>query len=165
MRNMALGRLLPPAAIAFVLCLGCNASTPQPEKAAGDAASHDDHDHEGHDHEQGEHADHPKTYAEAVAKVEALETEMREALAKGETKKADLALHEVGHVLEDVAQLAKEASFSTAQQLDVKKDVDELFEHFGTIDDRIHGDLEVSYDEFAEKIHAAVERLHERVEK
>jgi chromosome segregation ATPase len=85
---------------------------------------------------------------------------MREALEKGEKDKADDALHEIGHVLEHVDELAEKASLSEAQRDDVKKDVEELLDHFSAIDEKIHGDEQVAHDELSEKIHAAIERLH-----
>ena len=175
MRRIGIGNLLPWAAIACFVCLGCNKPASQPEVAGdADAASHEEHDHdhdahhdhddEGHDHGEADH-DHPQTYAEAVEKVEGLETEMREALANGDTEKADDALHEIGHVLEHVAELSKDASLSADEQDEVKKDVAELFDHFGVLDEKIHGEEEFTYDEYSEKIHAAIERLHQRAAK
>lgn len=169
--------------LAFVSCLGCNQSPPAekvPEAAHEDQEhghdhAHEGHDHEGHDHEghgheghdhaHGEHAEESKTYAEAVEKVEAARDTIRDSLAAGEKDKADGALHELGHVLEAVPGLAKESALSVEDQEAVKKDVEELFDLFGKLDEQIHGNLEVTYDAFAEKIDGAVTRLHERIEK
>jgi hypothetical protein len=128
--------------------------------------AHGDHDHahdnhEGHGH--GEHGEPSKTYAEAVAKVEASRNAIRDGLAAGEKSKADGQLHELGHVLERIPELAKD--FTAEQQAEVKKDVEELMDEFGKLDEQIHGEKEVTYDEFSAKIDAAIERLHERVAK
>jgi len=171
-------RYFPIGALAFALCLGCNSDQPSEPTAEH---SHDDHaheagehahDHAGHnhaghehgDHEHGAHGDTSKTYAEAVEKVEAARDAIRDSLAAGEKDKADAALHEVGHVLERIPELAKE-SLPEAEQADVKKDVEEIFDLFGKLDEQIHGGAEITYDTFADKIDAVVERLHVRTEK
>ena len=161
--------------LAFVFCLGCNQS-PTAEKAPEAAHedhdhehahdhAHEGHDHEGHDHAHDEHAEESKTYAEAVEKVEAARDTIRDSLAAGEKDKADTALHALGHVLEAVPELAKKSTLSAEDQEAVKKDVEELFDLFGKLDEQIHGNLEITYDTFGEKIDAAVTRLHERIEK
>ncbi len=163
--------------LAFVLSLGCNHSPPAeqaPEAAHGDSEhgdhehghdhAHEGHDHEGHDHAHGEHGGASKTYAEAVEKVVAARDTIRDNLAAGEKDKADAALHELGHVLERIPALIKESTLSDEEKEAAKKDIDELFEQFDKLDEQIHGDLEITYDAFAEKIDAAVSRLHERIE-
>jgi hypothetical protein len=99
-----------------------------------------------------------------VEKLEALRTTVSDSLKAKDTNKADDAVHEVGHVLEDIPELAKEA-VDEAQHADLKKDVEELFDHFEKLDDEIHSGKEVSYDAVGEKIDAAIERLHARIKK
>lgn len=166
-------RYLPLAALMLAFCSGCNTASKQPPAAEahddhdhdhGHEHGHDDHAHEGHDHgdhEHGEH-DHPeiKTYAEAVEIIEASRDKIRDSLAAGETEKADEALHSLGHTLEHVGELS--GDFADDVRSEIKKDVDELFELYGKIDEQIHGKLEVTYDAVADKIDAAVERLHSR---
>ncbi len=169
---VATGRLLTVSMFACALCLGCGSSTPPAEPTAATDSDHDhehadhehaDHDHE-HDHAQHEH-EHPETYAAAVAEVKELNATLREALDKGETEKADEAVHEVGHVLEHVADLAKAETLSDADQEEVKQHVDSLFDSFGKIDEQIHSGTEVTYDEVVEKINAAIESLEQHVKK
>ena len=162
--------------LAFVFCVGCNQSPPaEPStEAAHDDLEHGEHSHEGHEHEghdhahgehaHGEHGEAAKTYAEAVEKVEAARDTIRDSLAAGDKDKADGALHALGHVLERIPELAKEAALSAEHQEAAKKDADELFDLFGKLDEQIHGDLEITYATFAEKIDAAVTRLYERIE-
>lgn len=166
------------AGLALVAFLGCQ---PAGKDKATDASheehshehgdhdhAHDDHehahgDHAGHDHGHGEHGEPSKTYAEAVAKVEATRNAIRDGLAAGEKSKADGQLHELGHVLERIPELAKD--FTEEQRAEVKKDVEELMDEFGKLDEQIHGEKEVTYDAFSTKIDAAIERLHGRVAK
>jgi hypothetical protein len=157
---------LPLLAIALVLCLGCNASKSDADKADSKAAAHDDHDdheHEGHEHEHAEHGHHhAETYAEAVEELEGLRDTLRDSLKAGDREKGDAAVHEIGHVLDNLEGLAKRAELSAEKQVDVKKDVEALFVHFDKIDEAFHAsdDQEVPYDEHAEDIDAAIERLH-----
>jgi hypothetical protein len=168
MRRFAHNRFLALAALAAAFCVGC-----AEKKSASIVNDGHDHEHEGHDHAHGEHGhdhgdkghsheDDSKTLAEAVGKVQALRTTMSEAFGKGEKDKADDAVHQVGHVLERVEELVKESTLTDEQKADAKKDIEELFEHFGEIDKRIHDDKDVAYDEFSAKIDSAIERLHER---
>ncbi|MEX2114942.1 MAG: hypothetical protein WD845_17245 [Pirellulales bacterium] len=158
--------LLPTLAIAFVLCVGCNAPTTEVVEKDGETAAHDDHDHKDHDHAEHDHH-HAETYAEAVAELETLRDTLRDSLKAGERDKGDVAVHEFGHVLDSLPKLAATAKLTVEQQADVKKDVEELFEHFEKIDEAFHGDKDqvVPYDEHAEKIDAAIERLHGQVAK
>ncbi len=164
----ALGPLvyLPLLAIALVLCVGCNAPKSDTAKDDSEAAAHDDHEHTDHDHADHKHAEHDhhhaETYAEAVAELESLRDTLRDSLKAGDRDKGDVAVHEFGHVLDSLPKLAEAAKLSVEKQADVKKDVEELFEHFEKIDEAFHGDKDqpVPYDEHAEKIDAAIERLH-----
>ena len=159
------------AALALIVLMGCQPTAQKTEEAAHDDHGHEHaheghdhaHDHEGHDHAHGEHGEPSKTYAEAVEKVEAARNAIRDGLAAGEKNKADGQLHELGHTLEAIPGLAKE--LTEAEQADVKKDVEELMDEFGKLDEQIHGEKEVTYDAFSEKIDAAIERLHSRVAK
>jgi len=159
--------------LAFVLSLGCSQSPPAekaPEAAHDDHEhAHEGHDHEGHDHAHGEHGhgEHggaSKTYAEAVEKVVAARDTIRDNLAAGDKDKADTALHELGHVLERFPALIKESTLSDEEKEAASKDVDELFEQFDKLDEQIHGETEITYEAFSEKIDTAVSRLHDRVE-
>jgi hypothetical protein len=157
-------RLLPLGALLLAFATGCNTSPKQPAADAGHEDhdhEHGDHDHDHADHEHGEH-DHAeiKDFPQAVEMIEASRDKIRETLAAGETEKADGALHELGHTLEHVGELTSD--FSDEVRSEIKKDVDELLDLYGTIDEQIHGEKKVTYDAVSEKIDAAVKRLHDR---
>ncbi len=160
----------------YVLYLcGCNPSAPESRRGASEAVDehdhdehdHDEHDHDEHDHDEHDHdqddanhaTDHPETYAEAVALVAKLQLQIKEALATGDIKVADVPLHEIGHVLEAIPTLADKQSLSEADEEAVKKAVDTLFDAFGQIDEKVHGDGEPSYTPYAEKIESAIGTL------
>lgn len=135
--------------VALLVWTGCNSSASKP-------AHHDDHEHE-----HGKHA-HPETYAEAVHELQELRDEIRESLAKGDTKTADPLVHEVGELLDEIPELAEKESFAPADVLAVKAAASELKGHFGKIDEKLHGKEGVTYDEVAKPIDAAVEALGKR---
>lgn len=160
-------RLLACLVSAFaVSLLGCGTKSSTSEKPA--PAAHDEHGHDhdhAHDHKHEGDADHPHTFAEAVEKVQQLRTAVRDNLAAKEKGKADDAVHEVGHVLEDLPKLAESASLAPEALSEVKKATDELLDLFGKIDEQIHADKEPNYDEVSAKIDAAVEQLQAKVAK
>jgi len=151
--------------ILAVASLGCGASNATVEKAADPAhEKHDGHDHDhAHDHKHEGHEDHPHTYAEAVEKVKELRNAVRDHLAAKETGKADEAVHEVGHVLEDLPKLAE--THTAEDQAEVKQASEELLDLFGKIDEQLHADKEPNYDEVSAKIDAAVEKLQGKLPK
>jgi hypothetical protein len=156
--------LLAAVVIGFVGC-GPSSST----KPASNVAKHDDHEHE-RGHKEGKHGDeaghkehHPDTYAEAVKEIDELRTTVKNALAKDDTEKADKPLHEVGHILEDVVALAQKASLDAAKQDEIKKAVEQLFDSFGKVDEKIHGRKGSTYEEESQKIDAAMATLRQYV--
>ncbi len=167
MLRARLGLVLVGFAVVLFAASGCGQS---PKKDA--ATGHEDHDHEhghehGHEHaheghEHAEGGDHPKTYAEAVTKIAALHDTVRDSLSAKENSKADEAVHELGHLLEDVPGLAGAASLSADDLADVKKAAEELLDLYGKIDEQLHGGKDIAYDELSAKIDAAVDRLKSR---
>lgn len=146
--------LLVFVGIALGCALGCQRSATD---AAGQAAADHDHDHgNGHDH----HGDAPQNFAEAVEKLVSLHDQIRDGFAKDDVESAHGPLHDVGHLLEDLAKLAEKHT-PALDVAAVKKDADELFDLYGKVDEKLHGDEGSTYGEVAEKVDAAVERLHE----
>lgn len=140
---------------AYLNFVGCNSSPPKP---APNAAKHDDHEH-GHE-------EHPDTYAEAVARIDELRTEIKDALAKNDTKTADKPLHEVGELLleGDIAGLAKKASLDEAPQAEIKQAVSQLVDSFDAIDQKVHDPSKgATYEEMSDKIDAALATLRQHV--
>ena len=124
---------------------GCN-NAPSTPKATH---AHDDHDH----------AEDPKTLAEAIAAIVKLRDTVRDGFAKNDTAHADEALHEVGHLFEQLPPLALKAGLSAEDAATFKQSTDELFDLFGKIDAKVHGKEGLTYTEASAKIDAAVERL------
>lgn len=123
-----------------------------------------DHDHEKHAHSEAEHV--PETYADAVNEIESLRKSIKEHFDVKKLEEADSAVHEVGHILEEVVKLAEKASLNSDDLGDVKKNVDILFDAFEKIDDRLHskGSSKGSdYSEVSNEIEAAVAVLKTKV--
>lgn len=151
---------------------GCNPSAPESRRDVSEAVDehgHDEHDHDAHDHDAHDHDehdhdqdaaddanDHPETYAEAIALVVKLQLQIKETLAAGDIEAADIPLHAIAHVLEELPVLAHKQSLSEADEEAVKKAVDALFDAFGQIDEKVHGDGKPAYAPYAEKIESAI---------
>jgi len=129
--------------------IGCEAKEQAKGKVAGKAGAVpnvDDHDH-------GDHK--PATsLKEALETIEKYRAEIKEAFSKKQPEDADDTIHEVGHSLESLTNLAGATTEEAKQS--VKKAVDELFACFGAMDDTVHGKLGKSYDEVGDRIDAAL---------
>lgn len=158
-----------------------------PALAKGDDhAGHDhaDHDHAGHDHaekeagsegaeggamaeqdHEGHH--HPETLADLVAELDRLTGIVRGGLEKGVREEADSAVHEFGHLVEDVEALAKEAKLPEGVEAAVVKAGSDLFDAFDKLDQAIHGsgDVAEAWKAQAEGIDAALKTLKDAVAK
>jgi hypothetical protein len=155
MRKLSIRLTLAATACLGLATLGCtppaaveSPSSNKPPMAA-DELEHAD---------EGDHV-HAETYADAVAQVEALRNEIRDAFAKGEGASADAAVHKIGHALEDMAMLAKKAALSEADQLEVGTSVEKLLDAFEKVDEKLHGGVGVEYDKVATDVDAAFASL------
>lgn len=160
-----------------IVLIGCEPVPPAapPKAPAKDAHAHDDHEHgdhahDDHDHKDGDHKhdDHadeaaPKTYAEAIEKIETLRKSIKDNFDADKLKEADTAVHEVGHILESVVKLSAKESLSPEDTETVKKSVETLFDQFGKIDDKLHGGMGSTYNDVAKEIEAAIAALQSKV--
>lgn len=150
-----LSLLLVVVGIPLACATGCQGSATD---AGAQASANHDHEHgNGHDHDHGEV---PKTFSEAVEKLVALRDKIRDGFAKDDVEAAHGPLHDVGHLLEDLTKLAEKHT-PAVDLAAVKKDADELFDLFGKVDEKLHGEEGATYKDVSDKIDAAVERLHE----
>lgn len=133
----------------------------EPSTASNPSAESHGHDHEAHGDEHG-HA-HPQSFAEAVAEIDRLRAEIKTSFAAGDLAKADGPVHEIGHLLEELPQLAAKQSLSEAEQQEqVKQAVGSLMDSFAALDERVHGGDSAgkSYEEVAAQIDAAFAELN-----
>lgn len=181
-------------ASALVPVAGCQPAAPPqpaastrpvvgPAEASHDA--HEGHDHAGHDHDakrQGSTAEpaaaeagdgdheghhHPESLADLVGELDRLVGTVREGMEAGVSEKADSAVHEFGHLVEDVEALAKKAELPADVQEAVVKAGAALFESFDKLDQAIHGggDVAAAWKEQGEGIDAAMKTLKDAVAK
>lgn len=115
------------------------------------------------EHVHDENHVHAETYPEAIAQLETMRNEIRDAFAKGEGMSADETVHAVAHALEDVTALAKKASLSEEDQVAVGTAVESLFDAFERIDEKLHGGEGADYSDVASEIDAAFEVLKKYV--
>jgi ABC-type Zn2+ transport system substrate-binding protein/surface adhesin len=113
------------------------------------AHSHDDHDH---DHDQSHAPGKPAVdFPGAVAEVVRLDDTIRKAFAEQDTAAADEPIHAIGHLLEQLPELAN-AHGSGVDVAAVKKSSGLLFEAYSRIDGKLHGGDGSDYDTEAQGI-------------
>lgn len=151
-------------AIALLACYplsGCG-NGGDPENAAQSEA-HDDHDHDHHG-EEGHGHDHPETLAEAVAEIAATSDAIKAAMEADDLKKADGPVHSIGHLLEELEELAKKQELSEEQMTVLTTARDALFEAFAGLDETIHGKTDgKSWADVSETIQKSVSELQSLV--
>jgi len=133
--------------------IGCEAK----EQAKGAVACKAEAASKGGDHDHDDHKQ-ATSLKKALETIERYRAEIKEAFSKKQPEDAHDALHEVGHSLESITNLA--GTTTTEAKQSVKKAVDELFACFGAMDDTLHGKTGKSYDEVGERIDAAMAILN-----
>ena len=148
----------------------------------GDHAGHDHHD--GHDQgastageaasaaagaadadEHGHH--HPETLGELVGELEKIAAVVKEGMEANIREKADSPVHEFGHYVGDVEELAKGAKLPADVEAAVIKAGEELFNAFDKLDEAIHGsgDISLAWGEQSPAIEAGMKTLKDAVAK
>jgi hypothetical protein len=119
----------------------------------------DDHSAESHadEHEHEEH--HFETYDEAVKALAEMRDKIRDSFAKEDVEAAHGPLHDVGHILEHLPELAKKAGHPDEVQASVKEHTDKLFDLFDKVDRKLHGEAGAAYDEVSADVDAALAKL------
>ena len=140
--------------------IGCGSSETTRPVSVAEEHEHE-HEHDGESHEDNHAHAESESLADAVATIERLRSSVQESFAAGELDEADGPVHEVGHLLEELPELAAGESLSAIQQEQVKQAVDSLMDSFAALDERLHGGSDVgkSYDEVAAQIEEALAEL------
>ncbi len=102
---------------------------------------------------------HPETFADALAILTQQQTAISEAFAAGDPEAAHEPLHEVGHTLELLPELAKSAGVDEEAQAAISSATEELFTAFGGLDEVLHGGEEIGYDDVKDQITSAMAAL------
>lgn len=112
--------------------------------------------HAGHDH--GEH-EHAETVGEAFHELTELYTTVKTAFAADDADTAHGPMHEVGHVLEELKELANESEMAAEAKSTVDQQVEVLMDAYGDVDNTMHGKDGSQYSEVSDKIDAAMASL------
>lgn len=100
---------------------------------------------------------HATTLPGALKELEGQVATITKAFTTGKPEEAHDALHDVGHVLIGMPDLAK--SLTADKQAAVKKSVDELVSCFDALDQNMHGGTETPFTKVSERITAAMTEL------
>jgi len=148
--------------IVFALA-GCDSPGPSTadESSQSSATEEHDHDHDDHDHDEHGHGEdgHPESLDQAAGQIKEMGGKITTAFANGTPDDAHDELHEIGHVIECLPELAKKANLSGEQEKSVSEITESLMDAFGELDGTLHGGEEVNVDEISKKISTQIEKL------
>lgn len=150
--------LLLLASVSFV---GCGDSQTTPTTSSADEHDHDEHDHDGESHGEESTDDHPETFAAAMKELEELHSAIQTAFEANDLEQADGPVHAIGHLLEELPELAAKESGAEDAGQKVEQAVDALMESFGAIDERLHGGESAgkAYEDVANEIEESFKAL------
>jgi hypothetical protein len=130
---------------AFLLTAGCEKAGSPP--APSPKVEHKD-DH-GHEHDHGSLTN----LNDAMKELDELYTTIKSVGETGDIKQAHDPLHELSHVLEEIPGLAdKDEKLNENQRAAVRKAINALFDAYGVVDAKLHGDGGKDYKEVSTDI-------------
>ena len=101
----------------------------------------------------------PDTFPAAVEEVGKMSASIADAYGKDDPNLAHDALHDIGHYLEALPELAKKAELSEEDQESVKTSAESLMDAFGALDEVLHGLEGKPYDEVESEITSNMKTL------
>ncbi|MEM6364741.1 MAG: hypothetical protein AAF745_09960 [Planctomycetota bacterium] len=122
---------------------------------AGDTTAESDN-HEGHDHGEG---GAPESLGEAVNEIRAMGAAITSAFARGKPDDAHHELHEIGHLIESLPELAAKSGLPESKQTTVKTVTEALMVAFGKLDGTLHGGDDVNVDEISQTISEQLQKV------
>jgi uncharacterized phage infection (PIP) family protein YhgE len=131
--------ILQHVVVIVVLATVCGCQTGEPTARPGDEALN---------------------FAQALKKVEEAKEKICKAFEQGTPDEVHDTLHQVGHLLEDLPQLATQGrELSTETVTEIQQSVESLFDGFGKLDDTMHGGAEVELDKINQQLTQALANL------
>ena len=112
---------------------------------------HEDHAHGGNGHAE--------TVGVAFHELTELYTTVKTAFAADDADTAHGPLHEVGHVLKGVKELANKSELTAEAKATVDQQVEVLMDAYGDVDKMMHGKDGSQYSEVSDKVDAAMAAL------
>ncbi len=110
------------------------------------------------DEEELAHA-HPETFEEALEQLVAFKSQIQTAFEAGTPDDAHDALHEIGHVLGELPELATKVTDDADKKKAVADAADKLFDAYEKLDKSMHGGDEVKYESIKEDVDSAITAL------
>ena len=141
--------------VALVLFTGCQPEATTSEKEAEHGHGHD----HGHEHD---HSDRPQSLREAIVELKELSDSFCAAMDEDNTEAAHDPLHHLGKLLDAMPELAADTDLPEDQWKQVKDQVDQLFDAFGTVDATFHekdGDKKAAYEDVKQTIEEGIAAL------
>lgn len=132
----------------------------KPEHEAHDHVG--DHGEAGHDHGEAEHKH--ESLPEALAELKSLRDEIAKGVADGKLASVDSQVHHVGDLLEDISGLFFKSDLSKEQKEKNVASIDVLFEAFGAVDKKIHGNEGKDFDDVKNEVDEAIKALQESIQ-
>ena len=150
------------------------------DEDANEHAKDDGHDHDKGDHDHGEHeqidaskaglsADDlvtidgpeiPDNFNDAVTAFGKMATQIGDGFKNNKIDDAHGPLHDVGNFLEGIEELAKKSSLDKAAKTKVSEAIDQLFDAYGAIDEKLHDAKKgKDYADVADDIEKAMKTL------
>ncbi|MEM9365536.1 MAG: hypothetical protein AAGD07_06030 [Planctomycetota bacterium] len=140
--------------------------------------AHDHHDHGDHDHDHGdetvdagamgisaddlpmlEKSNSPSSFADAVAQLGQTRDQIKEGFENDDPESVHGQLHDVGSLLESLEAFVLKAKWDKDVQESAAEAVDSLFDSYGAIDAKLHGQDGKEYSDVSEAIDTAVATL------
>jgi hypothetical protein len=96
-----------------------------------------------------------------VAALRSHHDAIRDGFQSGSPEQAHDPLHEVGHVLEALPELAADADLSASDIEALQSAVDQMFAGYGAVDDAMHSGEEPDYDAVAEQLEESLKAIEQ----
>ena len=101
------------------------------------------------------------SYPEAVAELEEMNKAIAAAFASNDVDAAHDPLHEAGHVLDELPELAKRQQLNDKAVAAIIAAVETLFNAFGKVDEKFHGGKGATYDEVKADVDSSMNVLRQ----
>lgn len=166
----------------LVFAVGC-----QPKEDTLSPAAKAMSEHEGHDHGEGDHHGHghdghghgeqadinidslvpievapgPKDLPSGVEQLAALREAVGKGFADDDVESIHHQLHSVGSLLESVEDLVKSSDLSGDAKKEANQAIEQLFDAYGDVDAKLHGQNGKDYSDVADDIETAIKTLQD----
>lgn len=152
--------LLLAVSCGAVALTGCSEPVGEESHSQASGAEHE----KEHGDESGHSGHSVDSFEDAVAELSEMKTVICKAFAEGTPDDAHDALHDVGHLLESLPELAsKDLKLDQAAMTSLDAAVEALFDGFGKLDETFHGGDEVDAEQIESELAKAIDQLKQAV--